>query len=215
MNSADWAVTNMIRNEVKYFDFFENLLCINQITVTGDLSPSYCMLSAERLSFIRDKFMSRGITVKPLILVRDPLERAKSAIQFNLVKRNFSEGILVGETCPNRALLRYIFSEHAKFRAEYARTIKNAMSVFGEENTLVLCYEELFNHPAVTELSTWLGITVPTPDFNQVVNSSPPMQFDTDLMKFVRNWYRDTYKYIEETYPRVSHLWTQHFSEED
>lgn len=60
----------MLRNPDYYFDYFDSLYT-SQIGVAADITPSYSGLDTSRLTFIRDRFLNRDITVKAIILIRE------------------------------------------------------------------------------------------------------------------------------------------------
>ena len=67
-----------------YFDYFEDLLNANDSTyVTGDITPSYTGLPAECYRTVHENFSKRGIKVKAVFLLRDPLERCWSAVRMH------------------------------------------------------------------------------------------------------------------------------------
>ncbi|MDF2231626.1 hypothetical protein P2H44_03580 [Albimonas sp. CAU 1670] len=64
-----------------YFWFLDRVFRRHQVRITADLSPTYTSLDAETLRRIRDGFARRGVTVKPVLLMRDPVERIWSQVR--------------------------------------------------------------------------------------------------------------------------------------
>ena len=55
--------------------------------LTGDITPSYALLSAATLGEIRDAFTQQGIPVRPVFLIRDTIERMISSQRMKLRKQ--------------------------------------------------------------------------------------------------------------------------------
>ena len=62
-----------------------------QIRLTGDITPSYALLSAGTLKEINTNFQERGIPVKPVFLMRDPIERLISSQRMKLRKQGLRD----------------------------------------------------------------------------------------------------------------------------
>lgn len=73
-----------------YFDYFAGLLKRDGIRLTGDITPSYSGLSEETLLRIRDGFAARGIAVKPVFLMRDPVDRLQSMVRMGFRERKIT-----------------------------------------------------------------------------------------------------------------------------
>ena len=85
-----------INNPKRYTDYFTWLLRrprfrSGPIRLTGDITPSYALLSAETLGEIKTNFEQRGIPVKPVFLMRDPLERLISSQRMKLRKQGLRD----------------------------------------------------------------------------------------------------------------------------
>jgi len=84
LQPRSWMRQWFIHNPNRYTDYFAWLLKRSrlksrQIRLTGDITPSYALLSAETLGEIKANFEQRSIPVKPVFLMRDPLERLISS----------------------------------------------------------------------------------------------------------------------------------------
>ena len=72
-----WMRQLFIHNPELYSDYFAWLLHRprlrgSQILLTGDITPSYALLSAETLEEIKTNFEQRGVAVRPVFLMGDP-----------------------------------------------------------------------------------------------------------------------------------------------
>lgn len=196
----------MENSEDFYFSYFDNLMKRNK-TITADITPSYSGLNSERLDYIKQKFLARGIETKAVIFVREPLARIKSAVRFNLDRGNYSEGIAENESDFEKALIQYYRTEHCSMRTMYENIISNAGNVFSPENIYVGFYENMFDASSVIELSEFLKIDAKVEFANVRVNKTKNVVPVTESDQEVREFYAETYDFFYEKYPICNELW--------
>jgi hypothetical protein len=190
-----------------YFDYFQSLYSKN-VMITGDITPSYSGLSIERINHINEGFCDRGITVLPVVFIRNPLSRIKSAVRFNLDRKNYNEGISYGESNFESALCEYYKSENCKLRTKYMKIIENAWEVFGEGKVYVGVYENMFEPNMVEKLSLFLGVE-PMIDFAKVrVNQTRSTISKTNLDDEIMDYYSSVYSYCSSEFPETASLWS-------
>ncbi len=191
----------------RYFDYFDGLLH-DDVSLTADISPSYSGLGVSRMEFIRDEFAQRNIKARSIILIRDPLSRIKSAVKYNLRKRNYNEGIRKGETQFLPALKQYYQSEECKIRTTYQDTIRNAYAVFGKADTYVGIYESMFEPNEIRRLSLFCKVTS-RPELTEVYykRKSGNTEENQELNERIRDAYKATYDFCFEVFPRTKTLW--------
>lgn len=204
--------SKMMRDPDFYFDYFDGLYS-DKVTISGDITPSYSGLEPTRLEFIRDQFASRNVLVKPVILIRDPLARIKSAVRYSLSRKNYSEGITPGETDFNRALKQYYTSEHCRLRTAYHVGISNARQVFGDDGVYVGVYENMFDDAEVERVSRFCGVPADLAYSGVFVNKTKNKAKTNDLKdkaldEAIREAYQDTYRYCFDEFPATKELWT-------
>lgn len=178
--------------------------------MTADITPSYSALSEARLSQIKAEFDIRGVAVKPIVLIRDPVDRIISAVRYNLSRGNYGEGISSGNNDFDSALAEYYTSAQCKLRTSYDATIKRALAVFGAENVYVGVFESMFTQPEIERLSQFLAVPVNS-DFAQVnVNKSKSKSpHQTPIETDIRTAYANVYEYCFEFVPETKLLWRQ------
>lgn len=206
-----WRRSKMMRDPNFYFDYFDGLYS-DQVSISGDITPSYSGLEPARLEFIRDQFSSRDVAVKPVILIRDPLARIKSAVRYSLSRKNYSEGITPGETDFNLALKQYYPSEHCRLRTEYQTGILNARKVFGDDGVYVGIYENMFDDAEVERVSAFCGVPANLAYSGVFVNKTKKKAKADDLQDMaldeaIREAYQDTYRYCSDQFPVTKALW--------
>lgn len=198
----------MQRSPNSYFDYFTSLYG-GGINLSADITPSYSGLDVNRLRFVRDGFADRGVSTKAIILIRDPVSRIKSAVRYNLDKRNYREGIKFGETDFSTALKQYYPSDHCKIRTSYHKIIPKAQEVFGADNVYVGIYENMFDLSEIEKLSAFCGVAT-NPDYAKVfVNKTKrAVAEDAALQAEIRQHYDDVYRYCRTEFSATNDLWS-------
>lgn len=195
-----------------YFDYFHYLLIRDpRIRLTADITPSYAGLSAERLAFIRDGFARRGVSVRVVFLMRDPVERIWSAIRMNHRRhraQNPDSKIL--KKTEEATLLENYAKPPQELRTRYDLTIANLERVFASEDIHYEFYERLFTEAAVARLCGFLGIETRPPDFDRHPNASPKSaEISVTAMREVAQHYRPVYESVGARFGErtVADLW--------
>ena len=189
-----------------YFSYFDNLMRRDKV-ISADITPSYSGLKSDRLEYIKNKFLEKGIETKVVILVREPLSRIKSFVRFNLDRGDCSEGISLSQTNFESALIEYYKTEQCLRRTKYENIISEAEDVFSSDNIYIGFYENMFESSEVERLSKFLQID-PKFEFTKVkVNKTrnPVSATDSDLQ--VKAYYAETYEYFYNNYSIVNELW--------
>ena len=83
-----WRRQRFIAQPERYYDYFASLLRRPGIQLTGDITPSYSALSVGTLKDIKANFEQRQIGLRPVFLMRDPIERIISSQRMQLRKQN-------------------------------------------------------------------------------------------------------------------------------
>lgn len=206
IGSVHYKRFRMQNSKSYYFDYF-NSLYKDKINITADITPSYAGLSVERLKKIKSQFELRKIEVKPIILIRDPLKRIKSAVRSNLDKKNYFEGIKLGETNFINALKQYYISDHCKQYTCYHNIIRNAFDVFDKNNVYVGIYENMFSENKINELSSYLGVSANHNFAKIYINKTENEVFETEIDDKVRKYYSEVYDYCHKVFPSTIELW--------
>ena len=189
-----------------YFDYFDSLMK-NEINLTGDITPSYSGLGIDRLKNIQKNFMKRGIKVKVIILIRDPLTRIKSAVRFNLDRKNYLEGIESGEINFTKALEQYYKSEHCRLRTNYHLIIDRAYQAFEKENIYIGFFENMFTESQIEKLSAYIGVHANLKFGKFKINKTKNKVTETIIDREIVSYYSKVYKYCFNNLPITKRLW--------
>ena len=197
----------MQTDEDEYFDYFTSLYD-DQIGLTADITPSYSALSSTRMSKISEGFRERGVSCKAVLLIRDPVNRIKSAVRYNLDRKYYREGIKIGENNYFDALKDYYITEHCSIRTRYDETIQRVYESFDPSDVYVGIYENMFQSKQLDDISSFLGIDVDN-EFTKVqVNKTKTKAEDfPDLENEIRKYFDPVYQYCYEMFPETRGLW--------
>lgn len=157
--------------------------------VSGDISAKYCELPGDEVSRIYDRFPN----LKILITLRDPIEREWSRAKMNLCKRTGRqiEDVLESE------YIKEFNDPPQKQSNDYVSLIRRWTEHFGENQILVLFYDELLADPVgyFNELCQFLQISGPGKDheacLNEVVFKGVKGDIPSEYEKYLFNLHKD------------------------
>ncbi|MFM9073857.1 MAG: sulfotransferase [Cyanobium sp.] len=195
------------RHPERYYAYFQSLLAQPGITISGDITPSYSQLEAKDLRQISSEIKARGLQLRTIFLLRDPVERIISSVRMNLRKK----GQLQAEQ-EIQALRRAVIRKPRGIdgRSNYRHTLEALDRAFGLENVYVGFYESLFREDSIRSLCAYLEIPYRPADFEKRLNvSATDTGLPDDLMEALGAWQRDTWTYCQARFPDrdLEHLW--------
>ncbi|MDO9439906.1 MAG: sulfotransferase [Beijerinckiaceae bacterium] len=185
----------MYSNHDIYFEYFRSLLSRSGgVTATGDLTPDYGMLPADRLALIKAGFAKRDIRTVGVFIMRDPVERVWSHMRMKADRSpaNAAAGSL-DDLRDNHGRGKYWH------RTQYQLTLTAMDSAFSPDEQHVGLYEDLFSSTAQADAITKLvGIRTPPPDTTRVFNSSPrdAQGIPEEIAKVVAARYAEVYRAV-------------------
>ena len=172
-----WRRARFIERPERYFDYFASRLKPSHIRLTGDITPSYALLSAETFQGIQHQFQKRSIPVRPVFLLRDPIERIISSQRMKLRKQGQRDA------STEVASLRKRIDKGQGLRSNYSQTLEALDQSFGLEHCFIGLFETLFQQDSYAALCDYLGITYQEPDWQTKVNASATTnQIPDDLL---------------------------------
>ena len=198
-----WMRQLFIRRPGLYYDYFAWLLRRprrngGKARLTGDITPSYAALSADTLQSIQASFQQRGIAVKPVFLMRDPIERLISSQRMK--QRKLGQRDAASEI----AALRRRVRKAPGLRSGYGRTLHNLNESFGLEHCFLGLYETLFQRESYAELCGFLNLPYAEPAWHQRVNVSATSNvIPDDLLAAMGSLLADDLRAVEQLFPNV------------
>ena len=198
-----------IQSPERYTDYFEWLLRRprwrnRQIHLTGDITPSYALLDSKTLKEIRNSFEKRGIIVKPVFIMRDPIERLISSQRMKLRKQGSRDLATEVNT------LRRRVKKGRGIRSDYQQTVNALEESFGLNNCFIGLFENLFTKSTYQRLCDYLDLTYQEPAWSEVVNkSATDNTIPDDLLEEIGQLEKSNLDTAKELFPALdfSDLW--------
>ena len=170
-----WRRQRFIAQPQRYYDYFAGRLRRRGIQLTGDITPSYSALSIGTLTEIKANFEQRQIGLRPVFLMRDPIERIISSQRMKLRKQNQlnheAEVEALRQLCVEQP-------EMVTLRSDYGHTLRALSQVFDPSDCFIDLYERLFTPASWQHLCDVLKVPYDEPKWEQQVNVS---QTDTSI----------------------------------
>ena len=135
------------------FDWYERLFDFAPVdAVRGELTPGYALLSADAVRSVAERYPN----LKIILLIRDPVERAKSSI----IMRASRLKLLDNPIALNAAATEIAAEASVVEAGNYQSIIEKWSTQFSENSLLVLLSEELRSTPeaCLTRVSEFLGV---------------------------------------------------------
>ncbi|MCT4369656.1 sulfotransferase family protein [Yangia mangrovi] len=187
-----------------YFDYFAGLLARPGIVRTGDITPSYAALPPETLARIRDGFAKRGIAVKAIFSMRDPVDRLRSHMRMEMAKDR-----LAAEESNAAPLRAFYATAEAEARSRYELTIAAIERVFAPDDRFLCLFEDLFTAEGIAALSDFAQVPCDPTQGGQAVNARAKGSgsLPEALLAEIAAHYRPAYEAAAERLPQVRTLW--------
>ena len=209
LQPRSWRRQRFFSDPRRYYNYFAWLLRRPRrpnrtVCLTGDITPSYAALSAETFQAIHQQFQQRGIPVRPVFLLRDPIERIISSQRMKLRKQGQRDATT------EVAALRKRVDKGQGLRSNYSQTLEALDQAFGLEHCFVGLFETLFQQDSHAALCKYLEITYQEPDWQQKVNVSATTNLiPDDLLAELGRQQTADFKQVCRTLPQVDfeQLW--------
>ena len=197
-----------------YFNHFDYLYLRDAaVTHVGDITPAYSMLPQSSFELIREGLTARGFTIKVVLLMRDPVERAWSQLRMrNRLRHERQNTARVTAEQEVSQLRSFYRKATCRSRTTYERMAETLESVFCSEEIFYGFYETLFQQSEINRLTNFLEAPVLTPQFNRVVHASPKQSETVEGLNEVLNdmhaFFTPTYDWARQRFgPRVPTSW--------
>lgn len=187
----------------QYFAYFAKLLNQPDITMTGDITPSYAALPAPLLAKIKTGFDAAGITVKPIFSMRDPVDRIRSHLRMEMER-----GRLPTQDNNDTALRDFYTTNEAAARTRYDMTLAALDTEFSRETMHICLFEDLFTPTGITALARFADVPVEAEAGAQKVNArAKGSGVPEDLTAEIARHYAPVYHAVAARLPQIATLW--------
>jgi len=197
----------MQRTPEVYFDYFSDRLT-RGARLTGDVTPAYSGLSAETLTRIRQGFETRGVDVRAVFLMRDPVERCLSAMRMYTQRDGVSKQGVDVTASVDAALEAYAASAQGQLRTAYDATLAALEASFDPDMVHIGLYETMFEASEITRLSTRLGLTAKPEFAKERFNTTTPGETASEAARAkAAVAFAPAYEAAVTRFPEVRDLW--------
>lgn len=191
-----------------YFDYFSDLLRTTGKSLSCDITPAYSGLPPEAFSSIRAGFAERGMDVRGIFLIRDPVERCWSAVRMYRRKGQALPDIGAFPESVDEAVLAYCSTRHARNRGSYEQTVDALEHSLGAENVHVALYETMFEPEQLAALSAFAGVELRAEQAERRYNEGRAAgALGTEARRAVARAYRQTLEYCARRFPETREWW--------
>jgi hypothetical protein len=213
-----WRRQRFIAQPQRYYDYFSSLLRRPGIQLTGDITPSYSALSIGTLMEIKANFEQRKIRLRPVFLMRDPIERIISSQRMQLRKQNQLNRKTEVEALRQLCIERPV---RVMLRSDYGHTLMALTQVFEPSECFIDLYERLFTPASWKHLCDVLKVPYEEPDWGQQVNvSRTDTSIPDEILAELGDWQAPTMAAVRQTMGHLdlaqlwplAHRWCTDFS---
>lgn len=194
-----------------YFPHFQQLANSRPgVRLVGDITPTYCRLEADHLLEIRRRVEEAGFALKPVFLMRDPVNRLVSAFNMELRRQGRLSRDLSNDEVRD-SLQALAANPGTLFRSDYRHTVEALESAFGAGNIFLSFYETFFDRSEIARLLRFLHLSWREPPLkNRVNRSKGTTRISQELRHDLHARFRGVYDYCQEKFPeaRFGSLWT-------
>lgn len=192
---------SIIRNLVSPIDdqWYYELYKDKTKKYAADFTPEYALIGGEGFRHVR----RMAHKVKIAFIMRDPVERAKSAIRYFYKRQGIEISAVPREKITERAKNPRLLSH-----SSYHNTVRVLDEVFSSENVLYLFYEDMMKDKQghIDKVCDFLGVNrtqVSVEDLERRVNATEEFAFDPSLDAFLL---KQLYFVYDEMMNRFHHL---------
>ena len=190
-----------IKDVSSYYSYFDYLWAgDSEVSIVGDITPSYCALKAEHLRVIKRNLESLGFEVKVIFFMRDPVERIWSVVR--MANRDNVEKNTFQNLNEDEQVLGIYNKSHTEFRTRYDKTLQNLDKVFAGDNIYCCLYEDLFLPKSITSLARFIGIDESVFDAYEYFNATKKQHpLSASTIKEVASYYSSVYRFVGKRFP--------------
>lgn len=183
-----WYINTFPKNNKKY---------------AADFSPEYALLPKEGFDNVKRVSANQKI----IFLMRDPVSRTKSAIQYYFQTQGIDASTVSSEMIHNVASKDFIFNLSA-----YDKTVRMLKSEFHSSQVKFMFFEHIMKDKkkALDEICEFLEIAtmnVEAEKADERVNSSKQIEFPAGFDEQVRHKLATTYEYMYSEFDNIPDKW--------
>jgi len=195
----------MMNNPAAYIAYFKQFAGKR---VTGEITPSYAVLNGEDFTYIRS-LLDDHFHVKAVFLMRDPIERTRSALRMRLRPDHNKTGRHLNWS--ESELFRRQFDKTMYLEQSlYNNTIASLEAAFPSEDILYGFFETMFDDAFLERVCEFLTIDVRPGNFARIMNGTPKADsLDPALIAMARAVYDPAYAFCADRFGEdfIASIW--------
>ena len=189
-----------------YFTYFRGLTKRQQLT--GDITPSYCGLTADDFRTVRRMIRRAGFRPRVVFLMRDPVRRCWSASRMSARNEQMKGGRAWSRDEVLTHFAQQFGSPDYAIRTRYEDTLEALDQAFRRHEVHLGFYESMFETSEIHRLAKFLNVPVKLHERDHIRNASPSIELPASLHQQCHAFYQSTYEYCWRRFPETRALWT-------
>lgn len=174
-------------------------------SISGEITPAYAILNREDIEWMK----RINPLIKVILLVRNPIDRAWSALRFYKKIGRFKKNL----ECVNETLVA-LTQEEITRRGDYPEIIGNYLKFFDPSQMLICFYDSIEESPVelLYEIYTFLGIPSIVCNREQLssrYNVSPAHEMPQEIRAHLEEIYKPSIEEMAERYGGYFNTWRQ------
>jgi len=232
IQSDQYQIRHKMQNIEGYYERYFAKILEGRINITGDITPSYSMLSSKTFSEIKRRFEDLNINVKVIFLMRDPVDRVISHIKMLAKFKKISDRTGFDKNQSSAANIatkheRAVYNNKLSFeenlvalyqsplvkqRTLYQETVSELLNVFDSKDCFFQIYEKMFEVDEITRMSEFLGIDVNLKYRETQINAAEKQNYHVNQQtkKMIANTFSETYVFAEQFGFNVKYNWNNY-----
>lgn len=171
---------------------------------SGEISPSYAILENDDVARIK----ALNGNMKIIFLIRDPIERAWSAIRFHADRGFINKHIIDSDD----AIISELKNPEMLVRGDYERTIETYLQHFDSSQILICFYDAISCDPVrlLSDITNFLEVSAfeeSVIDHKTRVNMSPPREMSKTVRNYLLEAYAPMTGRIAKTFGSYANMW--------
>ncbi|MDX4013129.1 sulfotransferase [Aliarcobacter skirrowii] len=190
-----------------YNDAWYKSLFKTEKKVSGEITPSYCMLDEKDVKKVKDLLPD----VKIIYIMRNPVDKAWSSFKFKLKNENINVDDLTHDEIVN-----HFNNKQIPLRDDYIRTLNNWEKYFDKSQMLVLFFDEIKSNPKsfFKKVCDFLDIDFyDTGILEERINSTNEYQMPVDIQNILYEKYKNQILYVQNRFGGYSENWNINIKE--
>lgn len=174
-----------------------------QQRLVGDITPSYGLLSQQRLK----QMAGMAAQVRFVYLMRDPVERLWSHVRMIARRRSGSDTQIAGQA---GAILTRVVSGaegHIAERGDYRTVLGRIDRALNPKQVFLAFHEELFSGPMIEKLCAFLGIGPHPADFARTAHAGVPVEMTPAQRADAAAWLAPQYEFVAARMGGLPKIW--------